>query len=162
MRHGAGLDPEEVLAMYRHMENDLLPNSRIPLSFDIPYAFRPIGAFFRESTGRCGILNILGLLSEGELSLCGVGVNVPALVYGHLATDDLADVWCQAPGLAELRRLIPKHLDGICGRCVHRDLCMGECVAQVFFEEGRLNGPFPFCSAMEELGAFPESRKRAQ
>jgi SynChlorMet cassette radical SAM/SPASM protein ScmF len=158
MRIEAGLTPEDVLTLYRSMEQDLVPSCPMPLYFDIPFAFRPVKALLKGNLGRCGILNILGVLSGGEISLCGVGVNVPELIFGHLDVDDLSNVWCYAPGLSELRRLVPKHLRGICGRCVHRDFCMAECVAQVFFEEGRYNGPHPFCSALEEQGAFPPSR----
>ena len=162
MKAEAGLDVEEILALYQILERDLAPERPIPLYMDVPLAFRPIRALLKGDLGRCGILGILGVLSGGELSLCGVGVNVPELVYGHLATDDLAEVWSNAPGLVELRHLIPKHLEGICGRCVHRDFCMAECVAQVFFEEGRLNGAYPFCATIDERGAFPKSRLRAE
>ena len=162
MRADAGLDPAEVLALYRRMERDLVPGCPIPLHFDIPFAFRPVRALLKGDLGRCGILGILGVLSGGELALCGVGVTVPELVYGHLETDDLAEVWCNAPGLRDLRRLVPKQLGGICGRCVHRDFCMAECVAQVFFQEGRLNAAFPFCASLEERGVFPASRLRAE
>lgn len=162
LKEEMGLDPEEVLALYRQMERELAPECPIPLHFDIPFAFRPVKALLKGDLGRCGILGILGLLSGGELALCGAGVNVPGLVYGHLETDDLAEVWCEAPGLLELRRLVPTHLDGVCGRCVHRDFCMAECVAQVFFQEGRLNAAFPFCARMSERGAFPASRLRAE
>jgi len=160
MKGRAGLDPEKVLALYRDMERTIAPSCPIRLSYDIPFAFRTIGSLLKSGTERCGILNILGVLSGGELSLCGVGVNVPELIYGHLASDEVADVWCHAPGLSELRRLVPEHLEGICGRCVHRDLCLAECVAQVYFEENRINGPCPFCAWMEQKGIFPESRLR--
>ena len=162
MRTDAGLDVEEILALYKIMERDMAPGCPIPLFFDVPFAFHPIRALLKGDLSRCGILGILGVLSGGELSLCGVGVNVPELVYGHLDIDDLADIWCCAPGLVELRRLVPRHLEGICGRCVHRDFCMAECVAQVFFKEGRLNGSFPFCKTLYHRGAFPKSRLRVE
>ncbi len=162
MRSDAGLDVEEILALYKTMERDMVPGCPIPLFFDVPFAFQPVRALLKSHLGRCGIMGILGVLSAGELSLCGVGVNIPELVYGHLDTDDLAEVWCKAPGLKELRRLIPQRLEGICGRCVHRDFCMAECVAQVFFQEGKLNGPFPFCATLDQRGAFPESRLRVE
>jgi SynChlorMet cassette radical SAM/SPASM protein ScmF len=160
MKADAGLDVKEILALYQALERDMVPACPIPLFFDVPVAFKPIRALLKSDLGRCGILGILGVLSGGELSLCGVGVTVPELIYGHLASDDLASVWCNAPGLTELRRLVPQHLEGICARCVHRDFCMGECVAQIFFEEARLNGAFPFCATVDARGAFPPSRLR--
>jgi SynChlorMet cassette radical SAM/SPASM protein ScmF len=162
MKTESGLDVDEILSLYGKMEREMAPSCAIPLLFDIPFAFRPIRALLKGDLGRCGILDILGVLSGGELSLCGVGVTVPGLIYGHLATDDLADVWCRAPGLAELRSMVPKKLGGICGRCIHRDFCKGECVAQIFFDQGRIDGAFPFCATLDRRGAFPSSRLKVE
>jgi SynChlorMet cassette radical SAM/SPASM protein ScmF len=160
MKTEAGLDGDEVLRLYRTMERDIAPSSAIPLFFDIPMAFRSPRALLRGSLGLCGILGILGVLSAGELSLCGIGVTVPELIYGELGERELRDVWCNADGLVQLRRTVPRHLGGICGRCIHRDLCMGECAAQVYLDERILGSAFPFCADAERRGVFPRSRLR--
>ncbi|MBU1878598.1 MAG: radical SAM protein [Chloroflexi bacterium] len=154
------LDLVEILAIYRRVERELRPQSKVPVYFDIPLAFYSLPTLLRDHLGRCTVLNILGLLSSGDLSLCGIGSTVPELIYGHVARDDLREVWCSSPGLVELRAKVPAQLDGICANCLHRDICLGHCIAIAFHTTGRLNAPHPFCNHAEALGLFPASRKR--
>ncbi|MCU0610538.1 MAG: radical SAM protein [Candidatus Eisenbacteria bacterium] len=155
-----GLTVEGLLEVYRHIDKQVRPTSKIPVYLDIPVAFHSIRQLSKAPGGRCGILTILGMLSGGDLALCGIGVNVPELVYGHIETDNLRDVWCFSPGLIELRDLIPAKFDGICGNCVLRDTCLGSCVANNFYVAGRLNASYIFCDTANTLGLFPASRMR--
>ena len=154
-----GLAIEEVIQAYQHLEREILPHSKIRIQFDIPFAFHSIHSLLKGSLSHCTVLNILGMLSSGELSLCGVGVNFPELIYGNIECDDLAEVWLTSPGLASLREQIPAKLEGVCGQCLHRDLCLGQCVAHNYHDKGRLNAPYNFCDRAEEMGLFPDSRK---
>jgi radical SAM protein with 4Fe4S-binding SPASM domain len=155
-----GLDVPEIINIYQRIEKDLRKESEIRIHFDIPFAFYSIRKLLDDNLGRCTVLNILGLLAGGELSLCGIGATVPELIYGHIKTDSLRDVWCNSPGLVQLRELIPAKLERIFARCIHRDICLGACVANNFHSTGRLNAPYRFCHIADELGLFPASRKR--
>jgi len=155
-----GLAIAETLDLYRHVERETSARNGMRIHFDIPLAFFSLPKLLHDRLSRCGILNILGLLSSGELSLCGIGTTVPDLVYGHVARDDLGAVWCDSPGLIQLRELVPAHLTGICGECLHRDLCLGSCVANNYQASGWLNAPYQFCTRADALGLFPASRKR--
>ena len=155
-----GLKVPEIISLYQRIENDLIPKSKIPLHFDIPFAFYPIRKLLDDQLGRCTVRNILGILSGGELSLCGIGVSIPELIYGQIEKDSLREVWCNNPGLVQLREEIPERLEGICGDCLHRDLCLGHCVANNFHVSGKLNVPYQFCYIAEQSGLFPASRKR--
>jgi SynChlorMet cassette radical SAM/SPASM protein ScmF len=154
-----GLSVDEILQLYRQLEKEVIPNSHIPVLFDIPYAFLSLRKLVNDPLGRCSVQNILGMLAGGELSLCGIGTTVPELMYGHIAHDDIREVWCNAPGLAQLREMIPSQIEGICSKCIHLDYCQGECVAGNFSISGRLNAPFSFCEKAEVLGLFPDSRR---
>ncbi|MBI5296409.1 MAG: radical SAM protein [Chloroflexi bacterium] len=156
----AGLSIAEIVDLYKHLENDIIPTRPLPIHFDIPFAFHPVRRFLQDSLGKCAVLNILGVLSTGELALCGIGTTIPELIYGHADTDDLRDVWCNAPGLINLRETVPFKMDGVCGRCIHRDFCLGTCVANNYHVAGRLDAPFSFCDQAEKLGMFPSSRIR--
>ena len=145
--------------LYRDVEWRFGRN-RIPVHFDIPVAFRSVSNLLHSPAGTCDILSILGVLSGGELALCGIGVEVPELIFGHLSTDDLAVVWRDAPGLRALRAAVPEGLEGICGNCIHRDGCFGGCIAQNYHDAGRLTAAYGFCAAVDKLGLFPEGRKR--
>jgi SynChlorMet cassette radical SAM/SPASM protein ScmF len=155
-----GLDLPEIINLYQRIETELRYESEIGIHFDIPFAFYSIRKLLDDNLGRCSVINILGLLAGGELSLCGIGVTVPELIYGHIKTDSLRDVWCNSPGLVQLRELVPAKLERICARCIHRDICLGRCVANNFHATGRLNAPYRFCHIADGLELFPESRKR--
>jgi SynChlorMet cassette radical SAM/SPASM protein ScmF len=155
-----GLAVPEIIDLYRHIEGELVPQSKVPIHFDIPFAFYPIRKLLDNSLGRCAIRNILGMLASGNLSMCGVGVTIPELIYGHIETDDLCEIWCHSPGLTLLREQIPAQLEGICEQCLHRDICLGECVANNFHSARTLNAPYQFCTIAETLGLFPASRKK--
>lgn len=155
---GAGFSVQEVLDLYKSLERDHLPTSKLPVFFDLPIAFHSIRRLTYDPLGSCHILNILGMLAEGELALCGIGTTVPELVYGNIGVDDLRTVWCDSPGLKYLRQVIPSQLEGICGRCIHRDLCLGACVANNYHLSGRLQAAYQFCQAAEDMSLFPNSR----
>jgi SynChlorMet cassette radical SAM/SPASM protein ScmF len=156
--HGLGI--AEVIRTYRCSERALSSRSKIPVLFNVPFAFYPIRKLLRGSLGRCTVTTILGMLSDGALSLCGIGVTVPELIYGRIEKDSLREVWCHSPGLLQLREQIPTQLEGICEQCIHRDHCLGTCVAYNYYDTGKLNAPYQFCDRAEALGLFPASRKR--
>jgi SynChlorMet cassette radical SAM/SPASM protein ScmF len=155
-----GLEIAEILQLHRRVENELRPRSKVRVLFDVPLAFYPIRKLLDDALNRCSIGNVLGMLAGGELSLCGIGVTVPELIYGHIENDSLREVWCDSPGLIRLREQIPARLEGICGQCLHRDICRGHCVANNFYAAGKLNAPYQFCDRAEALGLFPASRKK--
>jgi SynChlorMet cassette radical SAM/SPASM protein ScmF len=129
--------------------------------FDIPPAFRPVGELLESGAGSCRILGILGILSGGEMAMCGIGTAVPELVYGNLSRDTVRDVWFDSPGLLELRRIIPGSIGGICAACIHRDACVGVCAAGSYHRTGRLDSSYWFCEEAAEKGIFPSSRTLA-
>lgn len=154
-----GLGVSEIINLYRYIEHEVQPKSKIYIHYDIPYAFYSIRTLMKESIKRCTVHNILGMLSSGELSLCGIGVTVPEMVFGHIALDSLHQVWCEASSLLELRAKVPGQFEGICGRCIHKNICMGECIANNYNQTNKINASYIFCVMAEELGLFPSSRR---
>ncbi len=157
--HEQGLEISEIIQLYKRVEKEIIPESKITIFFDIPFAFYSIRKLLKN-TSKCNVLNILGMLSEGELSLCGIGTTVPELIYGHMKDNNLKDVWCKSAGLGLLREQVPKKLEGICENCIHKDFCLGTCVANNFFRTGKLNAPYGFCEQAERLNLFPISRQK--
>jgi SynChlorMet cassette radical SAM/SPASM protein ScmF len=152
------LSVPEIIKLNERLEEEVITSAGILVMLDIPFAFQKPARFLRSRPGKCNIHNILGLLANGDLALCGIGTSVDDLLYGNLKTDDLEDIWKNSPKLAELRRLIPDELEGICSKCVHKRFCKGTCVAGNYNASGKLNAPYSFCSTAEKLGLFPESR----
>jgi len=152
------LSPDKILELYTMVEERLSKNSGLMVFFDVPYAFKRIRKLAYDPLGRCNVKNILGILADGRVSICGIGEAVPELIFGHVEEDSLADIWLDDPTLQELREQIPGQLEGICAECVHRNFCLGHCVAQSFFMTKKLNSPFWFCEYARQKNIFPENR----
>ena len=155
-----GLDLREIIETYRSLESDVIPKVGLAVHFDVPMAFKSIGSLLRTSGNTCGVREILGVLSNGALSLCGIGVSVPELVFGHLDRDALYDVWVGNPTLAALREAVPFGLQGICGECLPRGLCLGMCIADNYHRAKKFSGGHWFCTGAAEIGLFPASRRK--
>lgn len=149
----------EIIEIDRMLEEEITPTAGISILQDVPIAFQKPTRFLRNSIGRCNIHNIIGLLSNGDLALCGIGTSVEELLYGNINTDGLEDVWRNSPKLSNLRILVPNELEGICSKCIHKNFCKGACVAGNYNRTGKINAPYHFCDTAEKLGLFPTSRK---
>ncbi len=106
----------------------------------------------------CGIFNILGILANGSLAMCGIGMEIPELTYGQLRRDRVLEVWRDHPMLQNLRRDLPGKLEGVCGECLFKNQCLGSCVAENYHQAQRLTAPFWFCQQAQEAGALPVQR----
>ena len=149
---------QNLVALGKRMENDVQPKYKIPLYYDWPAAFMNIQGLLRKGVNSCGIFRILGVLSDGHYAMCGIGVNIPELVYGEIGRDNLRDVWVNNPTLVRLREEVPSQLEGICGKCIFKNRCLASCVAHNYFESGRLTGSHWFCQQAHEIGLFPLTR----
>jgi SynChlorMet cassette radical SAM/SPASM protein ScmF len=160
---GETLSIEELVELGRWVENTLADTTPLRLYYHHPPAFRPLSRMLGpqgNGAGACGILGVLGVLGDGSYALCGIGATVPALVFGHVARDSLAEVWQHHPVLQELREGLPHRLGGVCGDCLMRSLCLGSCVAQNYYLDRDLWAPFWYCEQAREKGLFPPTRLR--
>lgn len=160
---GEALTIEELVGLGRWVESNLSASASLRLYYSQPPAFRPLGKMFGnngDDCGVCGILGILGVLSDGSYALCGIGETVPELVFGHAGKDRLEDVWGSTVILNELREGLPGRLDGICGDCMMKGICLGNCIAQNYYRSRNLWSPFWYCEEAREAGLFPEARVR--
>jgi radical SAM protein with 4Fe4S-binding SPASM domain len=107
-------------------------------------------------------LGILGVIASGHYALCGIGEQVPDLVFGEVGKDILEVVWRENAILKVLREGLPERLEGVCRRCLMKGRCLGSCVAQNYYSTGSLWAPFWFCEQAEEAGLFPASRLGAK
>jgi SynChlorMet cassette radical SAM/SPASM protein ScmF len=145
------------------LDSDLSSRTSLKLFFDHPLAFRPLGKMFSPNSngcGRCGIHGILGVLADGSFALCGIGENVPELIFVHISTSPLREVWNANRVLTDIRKGLPGRLEGICGSCIMQSLCLGSCIAQNYYRRKDLWAPFWYCEQAEMAGLFPGSRKK--
>lgn len=154
------LTVEEYIRIGRRVERELAPALDLSVYFDYPAAFRPLGWVAGPRDGRCGIHGILGVLASGQYALCGIGEQVPEMVFGRVGEAALADLWASHPVLQGIREGLPDRLQGVCGDCLLSRACLGACVAQNYYRSKDLFAPFWFCEEADRVGLFPESRRR--
>jgi SynChlorMet cassette radical SAM/SPASM protein ScmF len=153
------LNIADLIALGRHVEQELASKTRLKLYIHLPQAFR---ALHRIASGdgcsECGIFGILGVIASGHYALCGIGEQVPDLVFGEVGKDLLENIWRENDILQALRKGLPQQLEGICSCCLMKRSCKGSCVAQNYYRKGNLWAPNWFCEQAEEAGLFPTSR----
>jgi SynChlorMet cassette radical SAM/SPASM protein ScmF len=167
-RRGEVLDVEERLALYRYVHGELASRLHgegimIDLQIHMPPALLSISELLeRKDGGDCGVLGILGILGNGNIALCGIGRQVPELVFGQLGEDSIRGIWLHHPTVLELRRILAdiESYPGICGRCTMAKYCHTGCVAWNYLNRQKLVWPDPLCAAAEQRGLFPETRQK--
>jgi SynChlorMet cassette radical SAM/SPASM protein ScmF len=152
---------ERLIALGGWVETELQESIRIPVHYSWPPAFQRIRYLTGwGGCGGCDIFSILGILSTGEMALCGIGVHDRRLVYGVLGTHAVREVWSHHPVTVSIRESLPCQLQGICGKCLFRDWCLGFCVADNYHRSGSALAPFWFCDCADQAGRFPVARQR--
>ncbi len=155
------LEVNELIALNRRVESELAPSTRLSLIFDLPLAFRTLSCISSNGCGICGIISILGVIPSGHYALCGIGEQVPELVFGEVGVDALKTVWCENPTLNAIRAGLPNQIGGVCAECLMKYRCLGSCIAQNYYRTHSLWSPFWFCEQAEATGLFPATRLKA-
>jgi len=159
--HQETLNIADLIALGRHVEKELAPRTKMKLFFHYPPAFRALQHLASEDgCGTCGIFGILGVIASGHYALCGIGEQVADLIFGAVGKASLEEIWRDNAVLKALREGLPKRLEGVCGRCLMKERCLGLCVAQNYYSKASLWAPYWFCEQAEEAGLFPVSRLR--
>jgi len=156
---GKTISIEKIINTGRHVETELAKQTRLPLIFDYPMAFRPLSCIFGgNGCYICGISGILGIIPDGSYALCGIGQHIPELIFGKVGKDSLEDIWENNKILISLRKGLPEKLEGVCGQCLMKYKCLGSCIAQNYYSSKSLWGSFWFCEQAYKSGLFPKSR----
>ena len=156
---GDNLGFEELIRLYRLVEEKYPRPENLEIIFDLPLAFRSIEAIKRGGTAGCRILNILGILANGDFSICGIGQTVPELRMGNIHRDSVSSVWSNSPILKDLRQSLPSKLKGICHDCIFKFQCLGGCRANAYALAGDFYAPYFLCQRLFDAGKFPFSRR---
>ena len=166
--HEAGdtLEIGELIELGRRVEMELPKKTPLPLFYAHPDAFRPLSRMLgngRKSLGACRIFEKIGVLPNGSYALCSIGSlgeEVKELTFGDSRKDSLEDVWKNTEVLKQIREGLPKKLEGICGDCLMKEVCMGGCLAQSYYQTKNLWSPFWYCEEARKNGLFPKRRLR--
>lgn len=153
------LELDELIRLLKKVEKEYSLQHNLDIFFDLPVAFMPIETIKRTANCQCGILNILGILANGDFSICGIGQTVEELRMGNLSEDSIVEIWENNRTLNDLRESLPGKLKGICDRCIFKFQCLGACRANAYALTGDLFAPYFLCQELYESGRFPASRQ---
>ena len=159
-REGATVTIQEQVSLSNWIEKELRHTIGIPLLTNLPKAFVPLSSLLgpKGDYGGCGIFSILGVLYDGTYALCGIGNNVSELCFGNASINSIRDVWENAGVLNEIRSHLPNGLKGICGRCLMKNICLGNCIAGNYYAYHDLLAGHKFCEDAADAGIFPRTR----
>jgi SynChlorMet cassette radical SAM/SPASM protein ScmF len=153
------LDLSELKALYHKVEADHPRSNGFTIVFDLPIAFRSLKSMTQGGISECRVLNILSILANGDLSICGIGQVFPNLRMGNIYKDEIAFVWENNQILHSLRNGLPGKLEGACGGCIFKFQCLGGCRANAYALTGNFFAPYFLCDALRNSGQFPSSRR---
>lgn len=156
---GQVLDVAHLVRIGEWLEHDLQKQVSIPLHYGWPMIFHSLDRLLRQGSDACGIFGIMGILANGSLAMCGIGMEIPELTYGQLGRDRVADIWRNNQVLNEMRDDLPGKLEGVCSDCLFKFQCLGSCIAENYHRAKRLTAPFWFCQQAQEVDLLPSYRK---
>ncbi len=161
--HAAGetLPVPKLIELGRWVNETLAKRTSLSLMYNQPIAFKPMSRMFGDNGGgceTCGIKGIIGVLADGSYALCGIGTSVQEMIFGRAGEDDLRSVWEANETLNRIRNDLPEQLEGICGQCIFKGICLGRCIAQNYYTSHSLWSSFWYCEEAHRQGLFPTSR----
>ena len=158
---GSGIAPtvEEIIDFYEKLDA-LKGDYEGFLALDIPMAFRSLKELKSAGCGVCDIKHILGILPDGNISICGIGFVDEELIFGNARGDVsvIGKIWKENDALERIKKQIPSKLEGVCGMCVFKKACLGACRAEAYYNTGSLFAPHWFCQEAYDRGLFPQTR----
>jgi SynChlorMet cassette radical SAM/SPASM protein ScmF len=151
------LNAQEIHNLFsRLMGENIKERHALSLFLEGPPAFFDLKQIAEAGCGTCPFLNVMGLLSDGRISFCGIGYSEKSLIFGHISSDDVTELWKTNPVLKAARQEIPDSIEGVCSECVFLHSCCGSCRAIAYQQEKSFTSPHPWCSELEQAGLFPE------
>jgi len=132
----------------------------IRVLFDIPPVFLKPEEIRKGCL--CGIRSSLSILPDGSVSICGIGSTAKDAAAGNIHRDPVMRIWRESHFFKNLRKNLPGRLEGICGECIMKYICLGKCRAAAYWESGSFYSPFWFCRQAYEKGIFPQKDVRGE
>jgi SynChlorMet cassette radical SAM/SPASM protein ScmF len=159
---GQVLNITQLVSIGKWVEGNLQHKVKIPLYYSWPIIFYSLERLLNQGNGCCTIFNILGILSNGSLAMCGIGMEIPELTYGYLGKDHVLDVWGKNLILNNMRLDLPEKFEGVCGECIFKFICLGSCIAENYHQSHNLQSPFWFCQEAQLAGIIPQQRLKTE
>jgi radical SAM protein with 4Fe4S-binding SPASM domain len=150
------LTVKEIVALYEKRK-EFESRFGIFIYVEGPPAFASLYDMVSGHAAICPFTQILGVLSDGSISFCGIGNSCPELIFGRIDERgfNLARFWHEAEALVEVRKVLTRKLQGVCARCVLEPFCKGSCRALAYGDFKSFSAPHPWCQSAYDEGTFP-------
>ncbi|MBX5453847.1 MAG: radical SAM protein [Acidobacteriia bacterium] len=150
------LEPEEIFEL-REYCRVLRKTARMNIFVNLPPLLMYLDEVIPGRGAACGwAVNFCGILSNGDVTICGVASDEPDLVAGNVKQRRFREIWSESPLFRFTRSLRTEDLKGICGRCPFNSVCGGACRLSAFREGGDFLAPYSLCQKFYEAGYIPE------
>lgn len=150
------LSPEEIFRL-REYCTILRRSAGLNIFVNLPPLLMYLDEIIPGRGAACGWAeNFCGVLSNGDVAICGVASDEPDLVAGNVKDRRFRDIWSESPLFRFTRSLRTEDLKGICGRCPFNSICGGACRLSAFRDSGDLLGPYALCQHFYDAGLIPE------
>lgn len=104
----------------------------------------------------CDYKNLLGIMADGSISLCGIGYTNKEVIFGNIRLNSLDDVWKYNKILSAIRNISTKSVSGICKLCIFSRHCVNFCPAYVYDTYKTFFASHPICQMLYEKGLFTQ------
>jgi SynChlorMet cassette radical SAM/SPASM protein ScmF len=131
------LDVDEILTLYKK-RGPMQSKYGLPIYIEGPPSFSSLLEIAEGHCIICPFTNILGVLSDGSISFCGVGNSYPELVFGNIDDEnfDVHSFWQGTNGLlSKVRQSLSHRIKGVCEKCLFESFCKGSCRALAYGEK---------------------------
>ncbi len=152
------IDSEDYIYIHNLIDEYKKEHNDLHIAFPIPMAFSSLAELLTTRVGKCDICSRIAVMPNGDVSICGIALTVKELVLGNIYDKSLHELWENTVFLSYIKENIPRGLKGVCGICVHKNMCLGHCRAYAAMETNDILAPHSLCQSLYEKGLFPKSR----
>jgi len=145
------LSIKEILNVTSNIEKYYYKKNNLTIDIDIPRALLK----YPKNGKRCDVFNIISILPNGYVSLCGIGVTIRDFIFGHIE-DNIDEIWKNNELLHKMRKQLSSGGQKICQLCTEYNNCYAHCIAYSLTKYKSLNGPHPLCQNAFIEGLFPK------
>lgn len=149
------LAPQEIFQLreYCHTMRKL----GVKVFINLPPLLQYLDEVIPSRGAACGwAINFCGVLSNGDVTICGVASDEPDLVAGNIKQTRFKDIWTTSPVFRYTRSLSTKNLRGICAKCPFNEFCGGACRLSAFRQKDDFLAPYSLCQKFYDQGYIPD------
>lgn len=126
-------------------------STMVPFCFVKPYEL----VTGKKEIFSCSYLNILSILPDGSVGLCGEAKEIGAFQFGNIKNESIRAIWNDSKTLNAMREKVEK-IEGICGSCRYNTRCKGGCRIMAYMYGNTVNAPNPIADVYyKKYGCLP-------